>query len=72
MTLEEALLSRPVHFKTLDGRSINVNLDTMITPQTCHCIPGEGMPKTDGTGNGDLYIKFNIQFPEKFKPEIKD
>jgi len=32
MTLEEALLSRPIHFKTLDGRSVNVNLDKMITP----------------------------------------
>lgn len=32
MTLEEALLSRPVHIKTLDGRSININLDKMITP----------------------------------------
>jgi DnaJ-class molecular chaperone len=36
MSLEEALLSRPIHVKTLDGRSINVNLDTMITPQTVH------------------------------------
>lgn len=73
MTLEEALLSRPIHLKTLDGRSINVNLDTMITPQTVHSIENEGMPKTDGSGcNGNLYIKFNILFPEKFKPQIKE
>ena len=32
MLLEDALISRPIHFKTLDGRSININLDTMITP----------------------------------------
>ena len=32
MTLEEALLSRPIHFQTLDGRSMNINLDKMITP----------------------------------------
>ena len=32
MTLEEALLSRPISLKTLDARSINVNLDVMITP----------------------------------------
>lgn len=36
MSLEEALLSRPVHFKTLDGRSIKVNFDSMITPQLVH------------------------------------
>ena len=32
MTLEEALLSRPIHIKTLDARSININLDKMSTP----------------------------------------
>ena len=32
LTLEEAILSRPIKIKTLDGRSINVNLDVMITP----------------------------------------
>jgi DnaJ family protein B protein 4 len=32
MTLEEALASRPAHILTLDGRSININLDVMITP----------------------------------------
>ena len=72
MLLEDALISRPIHFKTLDGRSININLDTMITPQTVHEIIGEGMPKLDGSGTkGDLYIKFNIQFPSKFVPELK-
>lgn len=31
------------------------------------------MPKKDGSGGkGDLYIKFNIQFPDRFKPEIKE
>jgi len=48
MTLEEALLSRPISLKTLDARSINVNLDVMITPQTVHTIPGEGMPRKSG------------------------
>ncbi len=71
MTLEEALLSRPICLKTLDARSINVNLDEMITPQTVHKIPGEGMPKKSGGGKGDLYIKFNITFPLNFKQEYK-
>uniref|UniRef100_A0A7S3CTH2 Chaperone DnaJ C-terminal domain-containing protein n=1 Tax=Strombidium rassoulzadegani TaxID=1082188 RepID=A0A7S3CTH2_9SPIT len=45
MTLEEALASAPIQFTTLDGRSININLDQMITPQVVHKIEGEGMPK---------------------------
>ena len=32
MSLEEALISHPIHFTTLDGRSINIALDNMITP----------------------------------------
>ena len=67
LPLEDALCSRPITVKTLDGRTINVNLDIMITPQTVHIVPGEGMPKQDGSGRGDLHIKFNITFPLNFK-----
>ena len=72
MTLEEALLSRPIHILTLDGRSININLDVMITPQIVHKIPGEGMPRKNGEGRGDLHVKFNITFPLNFKQEYKN
>ena len=71
LSLEEALCSRPISLKTLDGRTINVNLDIMITPQTIHVIPGEGMPKASGHDKGDLHIKFNITFPINFKQENK-
>jgi DnaJ-class molecular chaperone len=50
---------------------MNVNLDVMITPQTIHVIPGEGMPKQTGEGKGDMLIKFNITFPLNFKQENK-
>ena len=72
MTLEEALVSRPIHLKTLDGRSINVNLDVMITPQIVHVIKGEGMPKKSGSGKGDLQVMFNITFPMNFKQTYKN
>lgn len=71
MSMEDALMSRPIHLKTLDGRAINVNLDVMITPQTMHMIPGEGMPKSGG-GKGNLNIKFNITFPMNFKQQYKN
>ena len=71
LTLEDALCSRPISVKTLDGRTVNVNLDIMITPQTIHVVPGEGMPKESSQGKGDLHIKFNIIFPLNFKHENK-
>lgn len=72
LTLEDALVSRPIHLLTLDGRSINVNLDQMITPQIVHVIKGEGMPKKNGSGKGDLHVKFNITFPMNFKQSYKN
>jgi DnaJ family protein B protein 4 len=44
LTLKEALTSAPICIHTLDNRDINVNLDQVITPQTVHKIPSEGMP----------------------------
>lgn len=45
----------------------------MITPQTVHVVPGEGMPKKSNTAQrGDMHIKFNITFPLNFKAEYKN
>ena len=63
---------------TLDNRQLNLNLDISITPQAVHRIEYEGMPidnsrnidleATSASGltaptKGDLFIKFDIQFP---------
>lgn len=45
LSLEDALLSKPIQIRTLDGRNINLSLDETITPQTTHLIAGEGMPR---------------------------
>jgi|TARA_B110001450_G_C17279609_1_gene342888 DnaJ family protein B protein 4 len=42
--LADALTSAPVRFTTLDGRDISLNLDQVLTPQSVHCMEGEGMP----------------------------
>ena len=71
MSLEDALLSKPIQIKTLDGRFLNICLDDMITPQTVHVISGEGIPTQDGA-KGDLHVKFNITFPQNLKVEYKN
>lgn len=47
LTLKEALAAAPFKIKTLDGRTLPISLDSIITPQTVHCIQGEGMPSID-------------------------
>ena len=38
-------------------------MDTPITPETIHVIKDEGMPILNNKSKGNLYIKFDIQFP---------
>ena len=78
--LVKALNSEPVCLNTLDERKLAISIDEIISPSTLKVIPGEGMPiydkdlsKTRGNKieKGDLYIKFNIIFPEYIDPDKK-
>lgn len=85
ITLEQALLSQPVKFKALDGHTIIAAIDEVITPQTVKLVEGEGMPisqdpQTDAMhvlknlsqmARGNLYIRFDIQFPKKLSNNHK-
>ena len=77
--LAQALNSEPVRFTTLDGRKLHISVDEIISPSTVKVIPGEGMPIFENEINvrdlnakkGDLYIKFDIKFPEYIDPAKK-
>lgn len=34
-------------------------------------IPGKGMPRRNGRGFGDLYLTFEVDFPDKLSDEQK-
>ena len=72
------LKAKPVQIKTLDGRSLTLGFDELVSPQTIRCVEGEGMPcekKDQSEGKpmallsladrpkGDLFVRFDIQFP---------
>ena len=72
--MAKALNSEPVCLYTLDGRRL------IIAPNTVKVVPGEGMPifdkdlsksRGDKIKKGDLYIKFNIIFPEFIEEKNK-
>ena len=78
--LVKALNSEPVCLYTLDGRKLAISIDEIISPATVKVVPGEGMPiydkdlskcRGDKIKKGDLYIKFNIIFPEYIDPSKK-
>lgn len=61
-TLVDALNMLPVQLQTLDKRCLTQCFDELVSPQTCRCVSGEGMPLVGG-GKGDMYIRFNISIP---------
>ena len=77
--LAQALNSEPVKFTTLDGRKLAISIDEIISPSTVKVVPKEGMPIFQNEMNvrdlnirkGDLYIKFDIKFPEYIDPAKK-
>ena len=79
ITLSQALNSEPVKLTTLDGRIIVVAVDEIISPSTVKIVYGEGMPiyqREFSVNNlsikkGNLYIKFDIKFPEYIDPMKK-
>ena len=79
INLAQALDSEPVKLKTLDNRIITVSMDEIISPSTIKVVHGEGMPiyqkelsvRDLNIKKGDLYIKFDIKFPEYIDPVKK-
>jgi len=80
ISLVKALNSEPVCLYTLDGRKLAISIDEIISPSTVKIIPGEGMPfydidksiyRGDKVKKGDLFIKFNIIFPEYIESNKK-
>lgn len=42
-----------------------MHFDEVISPQLVRTIEGKGMGKQNGEGRGNLFVKFNISFPEE-------
>lgn len=69
LTLMEALGGFTMNIKTLDGRQLFIDEKSnekgrIIKPGTVKMIPNEGMKKKGTNLRGNLYIKFNIEFPD--------
>ena len=80
ISLVKALNSEPVCLYTLDGRRLAISIDEIIAPNTVKIVKGEGMPiydkdlsksRGDKIKRGNLYIKFNIIFPEFIEEKKK-
>ena len=57
--------------KHFDDRVIEIVSNEIITFNTQLVVKNEGMPKFNDTKNGDLIIKFNIEFQKNYQRKEK-
>ena len=55
----------------LDGTDFTINIDDVIDCDHVLRVPGKGMPRRSGRGYGDLYITFEVDFPDHLSAEQK-
>ncbi|XP_010490571.1 PREDICTED: dnaJ homolog subfamily B member 1 [Camelina sativa] len=72
ISLVEALTGCTAQVTTLDGRTLTVPVNNVVSPSYEEIVKGEGMPiPKDPSRKGNLRIRFIIKFPSKLTPEQK-
>ena len=60
-------------FTHLDGHKFTVNVDGVTECDHVMRVTGKGMPRRGGRGGfGDLYITFDVDFPDALTKQQKD
>lgn len=69
--LVDALTGFSITLTHLDGKSFEVNVETVTDCDHVMRVPGKGMPRRNGRGFGDLYITFEVDFPDTLTSKQK-
>ena len=69
--LVDALTGFQITLTHLDGHEFNVNVDTVTDCDHVLRVPGKGMPRRNSKGFGDLYLTFEVDFPNSLTEKQK-
>lgn len=69
--LVDALTGFSLTLMQLDGVSFDITIDDIIECDEVLRIPGKGMPRRNGRGFGDLFMTFEVDFPEALSSDQK-
>jgi len=69
--LVDALVGFSIELTHLDGHKFIVDVDDVVECDEVKRIPGKGMPRRSGRGYGDLYLTFEVDFPNHLSDEQK-
>lgn len=56
----------------VDGHKFTVDVDGVTECDHVMRVPTKGMPRRSGRGFGDLYITFEVDFPDSLSQKQKD
>ena len=56
----------------MDGHKFTVNVGGVTECDHVMRVPGKGMPRRSGRGFGDLYLTFEVDFPDALRQDQKD
>lgn len=60
-----------VTLRQLDGEKFTLKIDDIIECDHVMRVPGKGMPRRSGRGFGDLFITFEVDFPDELSTKQK-
>jgi len=69
--LVDALTGFSLTFKQLDGLEFSITIDDIVECDEVLRIPGKGMPRRSGRGFGDLFMTFEVDFPDEISSDQK-
>ncbi len=69
--LSEALLGTTLSVPTLEGKTLNLTIPPGTKPGTKLRMSGHGLPVMKKKKKGDLYVRINIEMPNKLSREQK-
>jgi len=70
--LVQALTGFSITLEKLDGEEFDVSIDDVIESDQVVRVPGKGMPRRSGRGFGDLYLTFEVDFPDNLSDKQKE
>jgi DnaJ-class molecular chaperone len=70
--LLDALVGFQIKLEHLDGHEFTVTKSDVTDCDEVMRVPGKGMPRRSGRGYGDLYITFEVDFPDHLNEQQKN
>ncbi len=65
-------LGDKIDIKLLSGKSISLKIPAGTNPGKGFRISGKGLPRISGHGQGDLYVRVNVEVPKKLTKEQRE